>query len=247
MRLVFFYGAVGLSVSTLGYLSIKKVTHELGAVDAYSCHFCSVCSPSIQEKVRSYIAQEARLPSLSLAVVAHTLAEKFPSLKKVSCTKDGAKVVHIQCQSVQPFFCLNDTHVLADADRVLEKECFSPESLSSLPIIEVVAVSQGMPVLSSQAKEGMHHISRELFDRYQMTWIDDTQIWLREKNSPSFSLVFHTNSLPDEKIMSECEKIKKEFESSGLISPQGKKRWVADIRFANQIILSADTGGRFNG
>ncbi len=247
MRLVFFYGAVGLSVSTLGYLSIKKVTHELGAVDAYSCHFCSACSQSMQEKVRSYIAQETQLPSLPLAVVAHTLAQKFPSLKKVSCTKDGAKIVQIYCQNAQPLFCLNDTHVFTDTDRVIEKECFSPESVSSLPSIAVVAVSQGVPVLSAQAKKSMHTVFHELFDRYQMTWIDDTQVLLREKNSSSFSLVFNTDSLPDKKIIRECEQIKKEFESSGLIVPQGKKRWVADMRFANQIILSADTGGRFNG
>lgn len=247
MRLLFFYGAVGLSVSALGYLSIKKVTRELGAVEGYSCHFCSVCSSSLQEKVRNYSALQTQLHSVSLAAVAHTLVQQFPCLKKVSCTKDSAKVVQIYCQSAQPFFCLNGTHVLADADRVLEKECFALESLSSLPTIEVVAVSQGAPVLSAQAKESMHRIPLELFDQYQMTWVDDTQVWLREKSSPSFSLVFHTCSLPDKKIIAECEKIKKEFESSGLIVPQGKKRWVADMRFANQIILSADTGGRFNG
>ncbi|PKN03664.1 hypothetical protein CVU75_01030 [Candidatus Dependentiae bacterium HGW-Dependentiae-1] len=247
MRFVYFYGAALLCVFTLGYLSVKKVTRELSVVNAYVCHFSSGCSESIQEKIKFYVASAPQFVVMPLASVVQTIRQEFPCLKKISCAKDATKIVHLTCESARPLFFINDAYVLADTDCVLTKDCFSPADLALLPAIAVATTQNGVPVLSVQAKRSLRDLDPVLFDRYLVTWVDDTQVWLREKELATFSLVFQANLLPDRKIMDECGKIKKEFESSGLIVPQGKKRWVADMRFANQIILSANTGGSYYG
>ncbi len=247
MRHSYFYGAVLLCVLTLGYLTVKRVAHELYVVDHFECQFSPLLSQPTQEKIAAYVAGTQELKALPLRRTAQEIAAHFACLKKVSCTQCAAHAVQLACESVMPLVQINDSYVLTDSDAVLEKDSFASVALEQLPAIDLVMTGTGFPVLSGVSKKSIRILNQEIFSHYQVTWIDDTQAWLRDMQTESFSIIFNGQALPDSKMLLQSAQIKKELEDTGLITSRGKKRWVADIRFANQIILSADTGGRCNG
>jgi hypothetical protein len=244
MRNLYLYCAALLCILWLGYQSVQTLTHELFAVDEYICQFCPLASEATKEKINAYVAHHNELKAMPLRHVAQTIVAEFPGLKTVDCTKLGEKKVQLSCVCQNPLVHVNNNWVLSERDVILEQDFFTPTALAGLPALSVGIDRDSTPVLSILGRKKIRELDQSLVRQYRITWVDDEQVWMREPESNAFSILFSAHALPDKKTMDQCLQIRKELEIKGLITQQGKKRWVVDVRFANQIILSADTGGR---
>jgi hypothetical protein len=99
----------------------------------------------------------------------------------------------------------------------------------------------GPAKLSASCKQSISQITPDFLDRYIFSWQSDNAAWLYGRNSgEDVAILFHPLSLPAEKILAHCDALKQDLASQKLgKNSKQSQRWVADVRFKDQIVVSA--------
>ncbi len=100
-----------------------------------------------------------------------------------------------------------------------------------------------LPAMRQYAQEA----SPELFSAFEVCWNNEHEVWLHDKQHKKFSLLCNAATIPDQKMVRYGNCIKQSLEQRNLFAQARKHQWVADMRFADQIVVFLDRGGRHHG
>ncbi len=173
--------------------------------------------------------------------LSQIIHKKFPSVSSLSFERSAPGVVHCSVQGAHPLVSVNRAFIVADSGALLTKDVFTQRStqfLFDVTVPRAIAVVR-MP---QEFVESVRYFMPNFFTNYTVTWLDEKEIWLREKDQ-QFAIVCNADALPNERMLSYCERLKNDALAAMIEKKGRKQQWAADIRFEHQLILFADKEG----
>ena len=176
-------------------------------------------------------------------ISAQKILDQYPWIASISLRRMPNNVMRTQVTIEEPSVKVNTT-IITEHLRVLPESTFMPASIAQIPALSVTFpnnVHNEIPsVFISHAKT----LTDERFHSYAITWIDEYQARLTDKEQPHFTILFNAYSIPDASMFAYCRSIKRQLEERGSFSGRYKgTRWVADVRFDRQIIVFSEDKG----
>ncbi|MCX5922797.1 MAG: hypothetical protein NTX86_05740 [Candidatus Dependentiae bacterium] len=215
------------------------------AVVAHQRMLVSVDPLIAQETQESIAAFATTQPHTPASEFIELLVKNFPSIKSVEYSYDASGLLCYTVESALPLFSINNDYVLTDKGALVPKKDFVSHLVQSLHNITLSS-----DVISDAFTACIQSLPQSFFESYDVVWLNDYEVVLYDKAQPGFSICFNTQVVPELSMIERCNAIKNDLASAGLFEKKvhaAAQKWVADIRFKNQIIVSANVGGRHYG
>lgn len=171
-----------------------------------------------------------------------TLISQFPCVAAYELEKNASGDRVCTLEAAQPILTINNEWVLTHDGRLATVNSFNDCATHSLRNIIMPNFSVSDALCAAIPK-----LSPELFQSYNVIWINDQESLLCDRLQPNFSIRFNVDSVAQSSILQQCSVIKNDLESRGFFASTSSKKkpqhWIADIRFKNQIVISRNVEG----
>jgi len=140
-----------------------------------------------------------------------------------------------------PICRVNGNYVLTDDGMICTKECYDEMFITQLPEISVEPPAFQHEFAMRMIAAAMLKIDSALVHTYHVTWHAPQQAILTEPNNTSLQIVCDVVHVPTQTLLDTCNQIY--MQVMGEVTHQ-KGSLVADIRFANQVVVYRNMRGR---
>ncbi len=217
-----------------------KAYRSVFAVRYVTYSFDDTIAPETQQDIIAQVALFQNNGRYNPKTVIETITKQFACVKSVSVHCLACNAAEVTVTAHEPLIRINNDYVLTNAKTVVPYVSYAPYVLTSLSLL---SMTDPVPYECSDAMMGAvkRCIKDRIFERYTLCWVNEHELRFGDLNDQSFSLICDSVSLPDCTKLVSYEKLKNSVKARG----SSQKRWVADMRFDNQIIMSGDKGGRY--
>lgn len=229
----------------LGYLGNKAYRLIFTPV-TYSITSDNILSTTTQECIKTVVAHDIDYQRVPLATIAHQLKDTFPFVKGVTIAHLATGTVAIHLTIYKPLMRINSNLVLLESGILESQQSFKSDVIASLSAVSVHESVFTDSRLTPDFYTCLASISSHLFKGYEINWHNKHELWLTDKNQPSFKILCDAHSISNEQKLNLCKKLKEEIKGKKEVLLNKSKTWIADIRFDNQIIIFS-RGGRGHG
>jgi hypothetical protein len=132
---------------------------------------------------------------------------------------------------------------MTDQGALAPLNTFVEKATVLLPAVEVFSIDTLDKQATAHIKQQLNKVPRDLLTTYQLTRVNETETWLRDKQQASFSLIFNDQLFIDEQKISCATHLKNDLDGQGKFSKIPVSQWVVDCRFENQMILFPEKRG----
>ncbi len=235
-----------LVMSILGFLHLKnKYTHnQVRTINlTMSSPQQSSLSPEFYKKIAFFMREQERL-SVDPVKFASMTQEAFPVLKTVTIRSHPNGQVNIFAVAADPVLGINQNYCLASNGAVVQTTDFKATATNLLPSITLASVPHTFPVLTDEFRTFIAHCATALYEQYDVTLLDHTNIVLKNKQDPRFTLLASAETVLSLPLLTECQKLQEEVKARPVTKYSAKNsvKWCFDVRFKNQIVLFPQKG-----
>lgn len=223
-------------------IGMHRVCLSFFAINSYVVDVDPSLSIVMHEKISDYIKNTDAFKTGSLSELNNEVKKKFSCVDKVTAELYAPGTVHIEIKAVKPLFNINDKLVLTRTGDSLSKDFFAQTLVARLMVINDLCVSQGSDTISLGLCQSGHQLLNPLFQRYTITWQTDQVALLCDKKEPWFTIVCSADSIPHEEVLIHCEQLKQKIATQN-VKNISNARWIADVRFSNQIVVYNEKKG----
>jgi len=223
-------------------------------VDEYSITITGNITEQLRENIAQYVQTSCPASNSSFAQLCAAAQEQFSCIKDLDVARLPGKMAHVEISVHEPLYLVNNEHIVSHDGVLLAKNSYEPQAvqdlyqvfISGLPSLQANSGSQERVTLSPSCKQTLAQMTPDFLDRYFFAWQNDNAAWLyARENNPQLAILFHPLSLPAHAILEHCDALKQDLvlqEASKKQRTQNKQTrgWVADVRFKDQIIVSAN-------
>ena len=124
----------------------------------------------------------------------------------IAIERRGNNVLHISCKSETPYLILADQFVLLKNGQTVEKKCFSPTAIQHLAVIDIKNMN-GLIAFSTEFKQWLLQLDESIFQNYAISWADDYEIYLTDKNDAHKNIICSVGNSVDRSIREKCQQI----------------------------------------
>ncbi len=258
-----FFRVVQISGVLFGTLAsvwaIRFFNENFFRASRYVFHFDGSFSVDQQNRIKKFVNASDSCKSLSLCCFAQKIQRRFPSINTINLFHNAHGVISVLVGSVVPMLNVNQDLVLAEDGGLFLKEIFNHESLGYLARLDFLdiamlidgksdvqddEVSNLVGRVPASLVETICKIPSELYEEYRVLCQDESKWWLQDRRQKKFLVLFNGMRMPNKAMLSACNQVKGMLDDRGVFGARCARRWVADVRFENQIILFAQAGGR---
>ncbi|MDR3549922.1 MAG: hypothetical protein P4L31_00780 [Candidatus Babeliales bacterium] len=225
--------------------AVKNGYHSMHAQQKVVVHIDAGLSDPVQQAITQFVQEKNKDSSPKFYEMSQLLVKTFPCIESVNIERTAAGLVYYSIYSAKPIIGINQDWALTDHGQLLFKSCFADHFLNSLHTLQVPSgsVSDALRALAPS-------LSDDLLTAYDVCWVSDQEIYVKDKTQSHFSLLCNAQTLPDAKHLERCQTIKAELTNNGSFELKKVKNtsseWVADMRFKNQIIVYFELGSPFS-
>jgi hypothetical protein len=189
---------------------------------------------AIKERIRSFASDNAYNPSAIIDKIPYY----FPVVQSIELQQFPQQRASITITAFKPIIRINDELLLLENKTIHATKYYALSSLMTLPKI---TMEPPIPlVLTSSVMTAIERcISEKVFDEYLFHIANEHEWYLSHSNDPSLMLCCNAISFSGDQLQIMYDHLKKQIQKKGSI----KTKWVADIRFRDQIILASKKGG----
>lgn len=230
-----------LILSCVAFGCVRTLYKRLGTPTHYSFSFDRTLSRTLRANIVDFISNTDHSRRLSLAGLSVALRERFACIKTIELALHAPGTLSIVMQSHTPCARINDEFVMTDEGTIFAAAAFHEACVARLDHVVMPSCSYTTTAVSPSVCQSIKDLPSSLYENYNVQCLDDTAVCLEDKACPGFSIMCNAQSLPDEQLLYSCDQIKKDV-------AQGTARsrcmcWQADVRFADQIIVSSHKRG----
>jgi len=207
--------------------SLFPINHFTYAIDSLITEF-------VQQDIVNYVEQLPKKYSLSFQELAYKIKKRFSFIEVVAIEHLAPDIVYIACNAQKPSNIVNKTFVLTKQGCLYNKDIFLSSTTEQLPRITLPSLEKN---ITESLLTVMNAIDPIVFSQFTLSWINDTKIYLYDKEHKQFSIIFNKNQLPDKELLNYYVHIKQKLREEGVFT-HTKKNYAADIRFKDQIVVS---------
>lgn len=227
---------IGVVLSVGG--AAHMVYRTVFAVRGFSYSFDTMISPEIQQIIKDQVSLFRHNDAYNPSTVIETISS-FPCVRSVSLHCRASHTADVVVEAYDPIVCINTSHVLTLAKTIIPASSYALYVINRLPSMAMRSV---LPeYCSDRMMSAMKQcINDRIFDRYTLSWVNEHELYFKDLDDPTFSVLCDASSLPTHAALLSYEQVKKNIQKRNSMS-----RWVADLRFRDQIIVSRDQGGGY--
>lgn len=177
--------------------------------------------------------------------IADDVQKKIPHAQAISVANKPLNLVEVDVAVQQPLYLVNKNFVITDTHIVVPANWYAPDALTHLPHLTVAACdADGVPVVDYAVLFALAHVPSSIWDHYRLSLIDAVDAYLFDQHQRQFVIRFNAQALPTDQLLATCAAVKDQiFKDKKFFLTQRPAKnlhdriFVADIRFANQIIV----------
>jgi len=230
--------------SALCLLGTKVIVDHVFSVELYSCKFDSIISDSHRNEIFDFINTHKYLRTISLDNLFFVIKDRFKIVKSIKAYQSGQRVLQLDIQAVRPQFIVNENYVMSQKGLLFDKKLFDKNLFEYCKRVTVkqfglanLSVSGKTSEFPTFCKEIIYSLPQDSFEQYDIVLEIETKNYMHDKLNKNFSILFNRLYVPDEKILCACNQLKHKLEDENRCKSKQVKRWYADVRFKNQIVL----------
>ena len=231
---------IALIVLVLGSgIVVHTVYRSVCAVQYVTYAFDQTLSPELQREIVAQVALFENDGSYNPRTILETITQQFPCVQSVAVHCRASNTALVEVAAHDPMVRINGTHVLTDSKMIIPDRSYALYVIDALPSFSMAAV------LPDECSDRMMDAVRScikdrIFEQYTLSWVNEHELYFHDMNDPSFSMLCDAVSLPTHSTLISYEQLKNSIKNR----KSATNRWVADLRFDDQIIVSGDKGGR---
>lgn len=172
-------------------------------------------------------------------IIVNELSKQIPYSKKITLTFNALQKIFFTLEVQKPLYILNTDFVITENKQVVPRSLYTTECNKNIPTISVPSYAQHS-LLDNLCLEMLQKIPQKIYDLYRFEWINECDAFLYHKNNSNFIIRCNNNAIPTEELVKYCQQIQDEYTHLNIIK---NHQLIADIRFADQIILYSKKGG----
>jgi hypothetical protein len=178
---------------------------------------------------------------------AEIIQKQFPWIKSVSFFRIPTKTMQVAVALDEPHIRVNGA-IITEQSQVIPASTFVPAAIAMLPALQVTFTVSAHDTVPDDFTPHARTFTEERFSPYTISWIDEYNARLTDKEQPQFIILFNAKSIPDAAMFAHCSSIKQLLQERGSFGGRKKDtRWVADIRFERQVIVFSEDKGVAHG
>ncbi|MBT3455667.1 hypothetical protein HN446_01250 [bacterium] len=163
------------------------------------------------------------------------LQHDVPVISQATLVYTSPSEVSVNLKLQHPRLVVNDKYLIMENESVVSADLFKNSIVSPLPHINM-----DHDDISHQFSACVNNLPEDVFKDYEVKWEDNTRIKLQDKHDDKFSIIASCSSLPDKLLLSACQKVKEKELSAKPRYLKKNRKWVADIRFKEQIVFKEE-------
>lgn len=202
-----------------------------------SVHLDAHFSKEFKNKVQAF-AHEHQKVSLSANLLSELIKETFPVVESVTLRNYLSDHVKVVLRGGHPVALVNEDLVLASNNALVYRSVYPSEKYKNLPFLHVAQSSKDKKqlYLSDACKKFIKTFDRSLLQEYEMQWINETLIQLRDRKHQKLTLLIDVQTEVTDEVKAAYGRIrdKKLHQQAKLKRGRG---WFVDARFRNQMIV----------
>jgi len=235
----------------LSIFLVEKLSHYVFSVDGYAFEFEDACSQLHKSEIITFINENKAFKRLSLKSIARKMKEQFPSIQSVQSFYSSSSILRFRIALCKPAVLVNDSYVISENKILLDKTIFSENKVKDCPAIEIKNIQRSdedslclSKKITEKCKKMIFDLPAECFNEYDIVRESETKSVMCHKKQGNFSVWFNDSKVPDNKVLIVCGLLKNKLTEQGEFSRRYPRRWIADVRFDDQVILYMERGGR---
>jgi len=223
-----------------------KIALHVFSIDGYSCTFDTKISNTHKNEIFDFINMNKNFKTASLSFIAKHVTGNFPVVTSTKLMQLPSGILQNTLNTVTPVFLINDLFVVTKNMNVFDKSLFSKNSIASCGSLTVqgldtvITDTVAKKDISDSCKCMMFRLPKKSFEQYQICRESETKSYMTDMLQKSFIVIFSDIAVPTEKILSACNQLKHELQARGEFSGKRNIKWLADVRFKDQIVLCKD-------
>ncbi len=221
------------------------VCHRVFATRTISCSFDSSIAPQAQRDVLDSLQRLKSKSSITPSAIIQELNREFKWIDSVAVRRSPCNVAAVSVAVRHPFCVLNADHILTDAGIVVQKNIYADAALARLHTVYVPDEKLDSVLVADVLRRYLQRMPGRVFEQYEVHCLHDLAVMLRDRSCNRFAVMCNPHESLDNQMLDRCAHIKQQLSERG--SLQGKKQWVADVRFSKQIVVSGHMGGVSHG
>ena len=240
----------GILGSAALIFSVKMACAHIFNTNHYTISIDDRISPDIQKNITHtihdycIISEKNTQKKINFVTLADQLQENFNCIESVELQHAPDNYAHLEIHAHTPYFNVrnkNSIEVATHSGLILPCASFTNKTIDGLRTIAVAdhIDSAQLPIVCMHS---IKKIPEVIFDEYTFVWHNNTYIELCKKNNPSFSLLLSEESKLNITLINYCNVLYNQLHTSGAFIEKKKKRWIADVRFKDQIIMYTRRG-----
>lgn len=225
---------VSIVILILTVFQFKKFYSNIKTSDKYFIICDPIFSESLSADIKKFINSD--LKKKFPQDFTTLLQKKFPIVESVIIKRKNPDFLIIILNSCVPIYKINNTLVITKNEKLLPLTNFLPQVTENLENIDIHELSGD---LSDDLKLFIKKLNPEIPQDYNITWKNKNYITLKDKTA-NLVIVFEHNQIITKKLIKNCRNIFREKLKD--LNKANDKQIIADLRFANQIVISLVKG-----
>ena len=211
---------------------------SLFAVNSYTFSYDPLITTACQDRI-AHLIKKSKITNP--CALQELILSQCNAIEAITVERSAHRSFHIELSSVVPALLLNDNWVLSQQGSIVPKHFFEDFAVAARAVITMPDV---VPLhVSWRFKQWLMNIDPALLQRYSISWVNDYQIFLQDKEHTNVSLVCSAQDQLDESRLAAWQRIQKELDERIPQKGGASTRWLADLRFDKQIIVCPSSQG----
>ncbi len=204
---------------------------------AFAIRECSVfLDPALSSHTHNIVKQSIQswcADGMGLGRLVAATKNNFPFLTMVSARLVPCGHALVTCYGGKARCRVGDSLVLLESGVLAGQHVFE-QGVADLPQVHVAQWCIGREGMPARLPQFLNRIDSALLAQYNITWRGDHDIEFCEHGSDGFTVLTSADRGIDATLLDKCRSVQEK------LSDRSAEKWVADVRFRDQIIVFAE-------
>lgn len=238
------YAKLGQMLLVMAFLllpivGIYTLLHTITGIRYVTFSFDPQLSPITCAAIKKKVMLAEHDGIYNPVAIVETILTSFPVVKSLEIEQFPPHIARVSIAAYDPIIGINNDRILIENQLILSADYYAAYRVKPL---QKIRCSGPLPErISSSIMHAMKQcLAQKVFDYYTVYMVNEHEWYFTDIKDPLFTLCCNTASLPVDTVQIAYLQLKKQLKKES-----HAKKWIADMRFSDQIILSMDKGGRY--
>lgn len=219
---------------------VHQMFYAMGTIRYVTFSFDPLLSRAACAAIKYQVALCESNGSYNPQSIIATIPPCFSAIKTIDMQQFPQHMALITVKAFEPIVRINDDQLLIENLGIITADYYTAYKIESLQ--KITATSPLPYQISSSIMAAIKQcISEKVFDCYTFHMLNEHTWYLGDTQDPFFTLCCNAGAIPSNGARLTYDRLKKQIQKK----KPTKAKWIADVRFHDQIILSMDKGGRY--